>query len=83
VSTSLHNDAYLELVGFLIEIRRAAGLTQQQLGDVLGKPQSYVSKIERRERRIDVIEFTTWVRATDIEPPAAYSELLKRLSREA
>lgn len=37
--------------------RQEAGLTQQELADALGKPQSYVSKYERGERRLDVIEF--------------------------
>ena len=41
----------------MIAARQEAGLTQQQLADTLGKPQSYVSKYERGERRLDVIEF--------------------------
>ena len=32
-------------------------MTQQQLADRLGKPQSFISKYEGGERRIDVIEF--------------------------
>ena len=33
-----------------------AGLTQAQVAEKLGKPQSYVSKVESGERRIDPIE---------------------------
>lgn len=33
--------------------RQEAGLTQAQAAEQLGKPQSYVSKVERAERRID------------------------------
>lgn len=36
---------------------KAAGITQAELAARLGKPQSFVSKEERGERRIDVIEF--------------------------
>jgi transcriptional regulator with XRE-family HTH domain len=41
----------------LAEERRAAGLTQVELAAQLCKPQSYVSKYESGERRLDVIEF--------------------------
>lgn len=38
-------------------MRKAAGITQVELAEWLGKPQSFVSKVERGERRLDVIEF--------------------------
>ncbi len=41
----------------LIEARLAAGLTQVDLADRLHRPQSYVSKYESGERRLDVVEF--------------------------
>ena len=37
--------------------RRQAKLTQQQVADRLGKPQSFVAKHENGERQLDVIEF--------------------------
>jgi len=33
--------------------RQEAGLKQEEVAARLGKPQSYVSKVERAERRID------------------------------
>jgi transcriptional regulator with XRE-family HTH domain len=54
---SLHTERYKRLIALLIEARRAASLTQAELATKLGKPQSYVSKVENHERRIDVIEF--------------------------
>ena len=41
------------MVEKLKEARQDAGLTQAQAAERLGKPQSYVSKVERAERRID------------------------------
>jgi transcriptional regulator with XRE-family HTH domain len=41
----------------LVEARLASGLHQAVLADRLGKPQSFVSKYERGERRLDFPEF--------------------------
>ena len=47
----------------LVEARRDAGLTQVALAKKLGRPQSFVSKFERGERRLDVTEFLDVARA--------------------
>jgi len=52
----------------LVAARKAAGITQQQLAELLGKPQSFVSDMERGQRRIDVVEFLAVVRALDADP---------------
>lgn len=46
---------------FLGDVRRKAGVTQDELALRLKKPQSFVSSYERGQRRIDLIEFTTIV----------------------
>lgn len=53
---------YRALLAKLKEARVAAGLTQDEAAKLLGKPQSYVSKCEQGERRIDVIELKAFVR---------------------
>jgi transcriptional regulator with XRE-family HTH domain len=45
------------MLAVLIEVRKQANITQVELAQRLGKPQSFVSKYENAERRIDVIEF--------------------------
>jgi transcriptional regulator with XRE-family HTH domain len=40
----------------LTEARKRAGLTQQDLADKIGKPQSFVAKVEGGERRLDIVE---------------------------
>ncbi|NPT51756.1 helix-turn-helix domain-containing protein [Ralstonia sp. 3N] len=47
----------------LRKVRREAGLNQVQLAEKLGKGQSYVSKVERGEQYLDVLEFVEWCEA--------------------
>jgi len=41
----------------LVEIRKAAGLTQRELAQTLNKPHTFISKCELGERRVDLVEF--------------------------
>ncbi|MDB1112690.1 helix-turn-helix domain-containing protein [Pseudomonas extremaustralis] len=75
---SIHSAPYIHLLELLIERRNAAGLTQSQVADRLGRPQSFVSKFERGERRLDVIEFLEVCRHLEADP----YELLRDLERE-
>jgi len=49
----LSSPDYQAMVEKLKQARREAGLHQAEVAARLGKPQSYVSKVERAERRID------------------------------
>jgi len=51
-----HSDDYRRMLGRLREARTAAGLTQAQVAEKLGKRQNFVSKVETGERRIDPVE---------------------------
>jgi transcriptional regulator with XRE-family HTH domain len=53
---SVHTREYAVFLELLIEFRRRSGLTQAQLGRQLPFEQPAISKIERGERRVDVIE---------------------------
>ena len=39
-----------------------AGLTQEEVAQRLGKPQSFVSKCESGERRVDVVELSRFAK---------------------
>ncbi|OJU92977.1 MAG: transcriptional regulator [Acinetobacter sp. 38-8] len=58
---SIHDPRYQDLIKKLIELRESKHVTQVELAHRLNKPQSYVSKIEILERRIDVIELIDWL----------------------
>jgi transcriptional regulator with XRE-family HTH domain len=60
---SLFSKPYGELLRALVTARRDAGLRQVDLAARLGKPQSFVSKVERGERRLDVVELIVLLRA--------------------
>ena len=53
---SIHDQRYIEVIALLRNARERAGYTQSEVAKTLGRPQSYVSKVETCERRIDVIE---------------------------
>ncbi|SNX59197.1 transcriptional regulator, XRE family [Nitrosomonas ureae] len=72
---SINSDEYHSFLECLISARKNADLTQQELADRLNKPQSFVSKYENRERRLDVIEFLQIVRAIGVSP----SEVLRKM----
>lgn len=56
------------LVGECLEdARRRAQVTQQELALRLGKPQSFVSAYETGQRRVDVLEFLTILRALNMD----------------
>lgn len=61
------------------EMRLAAGMTQITLAGALGKPQSYVAKIEAGERRLDVFEFIDIVQAIGGNLHEEIERLRKRL----
>ena len=54
--SNIFTPEYKFMLRRLIEARSALGETQSQVAEKLGKPQSYVSKCESGERRVDVTE---------------------------
>ena len=56
MSKSIFTKDYKEIINGKKKGRIDAGLSQQAVADKLGKPQSYLSKIESGERRLDVAE---------------------------
>ena len=56
MSTTVYSDDYKKLVERLKRARLDIGLSQQIVAEKLNKPQSYISKVESGERRLDIIE---------------------------
>lgn len=54
---TIYNHDYQKLIQSLIALRKTQRLTQAQIAEQLGKPQSYIAKIEVCERKLDILEF--------------------------
>lgn len=65
--STIHDQRYVRLIANLREIRKAKNITQEQLASSLNTPQSYVAKIEKLERRLDVIELIDWLNVIGID----------------
>lgn len=63
-STFTHE--YAALCRLLRETRERAGLTQVELAEKIGETQSYVSKVERGERRLDVVQLQAFCQALKV-----------------
>lgn len=53
---SIYSKEHKYLVGQLKKAREKAGLDQKEVAKLLGRTQSYVSKIESGQRRLDIIQ---------------------------
>lgn len=76
MTESTFSPEYARLCTVLTEGRQAAGLTQTALAEKLGRPQSYVSKYERAERRLDVIEMIQIARVLGLDPQDIVRQLM-------
>ena len=74
------NQAYFRFQQLLIEERKKANLTQAELSLRLKRPQSFVSKYERGERRLDVVEFGEVARALSVSPLRFLEKLFREIS---
>lgn len=72
---SLRSPRHQRFLAQLVSLRKAKGLTQAQLADKLGRPQSFVAKYEGAERRLDVLEFLDVTAALDADPCEILSSL--------
>tara|TARA_R110002073_G_scaffold265423_3_gene428530 strand:- start:4464 stop:4697 length:234 start_codon:yes stop_codon:yes gene_type:complete len=68
---------YAQIIRNLISARKSQGIQQYALAGRIGKTQSFVSKYERRERRLDVMEFLDVARALDVDPSDMTKDLPK------
>lgn len=76
---SLFTSEYRVLCRLLREKREAAGLTQVEMAERLDETQSYVSKCERGDRRVDLVQLRQFCRAMGL----TLSEFVGEFERQA
>lgn len=67
--------SYDAAVQFLVRKRHEGGLSQRELAERLGKPRSFISKVEGKERRLDIVEFLAYAAALGASPGGLMEEL--------
>ena len=75
---TIYDPRYEKLIGMLRERRRELGLTQEEVSRVLRVSRTWVSKIETRERRMDVLELIRLAKLYDLR----VEDLVKNLKEE-
>ena len=53
---TIHTNEYQHVIEHLKQARLNVGLTQKEVSEKIKKPQSYISKVEAGEQRVDIIE---------------------------
>ncbi len=80
---SIHTKEYQVFLKLLIEQRLKAGLTQAQLGERLTFGQPGISKIERAERRVDIVELKMICEQLSVNIEDFISQFKTRLANDA
>jgi transcriptional regulator with XRE-family HTH domain len=78
LKTLLSKD-YAVFLAVLKDARLKAGLSQEDVAEKIGETQSFISKCERGERRIDVLELRIWCDALGINLSSFIANLDKNL----
>jgi len=78
---SITSRDYKLFLAALIKARKARGITQVDLAKRIGETQSFVSKCERGERRLDIIEVRAFCQAMGMKLAVFAGELERVLSK--
>ncbi|MGP1066801.1 helix-turn-helix transcriptional regulator [Serratia plymuthica] len=68
MTKSIHSPEMQALLNWLREIRENQGISMREMGERIGRPHSFVQKVEVGERRLDVVEFIWYCEALGVQP---------------
>jgi ribosome-binding protein aMBF1 (putative translation factor) len=78
---SIHSASYAVFLKVLRATRERAGLSQEEVARRIGEKQTFVSKCERGERRIDVVELRTFCRAFGVSLSQFVADMERAIRR--
>lgn len=73
---------YRTLISVLSSIRQELKISQRELARRVGKPPSFINKIELLERRLDIQEFIVIAKALDHDPGTLLNTLINKLGKD-
>ena len=79
MAKSLFSEEYQTFLQVLVSERKSTGLKQGDVARKLNRPQSYLSKTEHGERRLDVVEFIALCRAMDADPLEVMAKVVEAI----
>lgn len=74
---SIYTTEYTLFLALLRGAREEVGVSQTKLAEALGVTQTFISKCERGERRLDVVELHKWCRCLGLELDQFAARLVK------
>ena len=78
---SIYSQEYSLFLELLRKARESKGLTQTEVAERLGQTQSFVSKVERGERRLDIVELRAFCSALGLSLLKFVEEIERVLGR--
>lgn len=80
MTRSVFTQRYKAIISLLVEDRVRLGVTQSELASRLNRPQSYISKYESCDRRIDIIELIDIIEAMGLTASETVHEYIRKLN---
>ncbi|MDH7975706.1 helix-turn-helix transcriptional regulator [Sphingomonas sp. AR_OL41] len=79
---AIYSEAQQSVARAFAAVRREKALKQSDLANLIGKHQSYISDIERGQRRVDILELYVIARAMKMTPVDLYARITADLPME-
>lgn len=79
---SIFSDDYMLFLQLVRNARKRSGLTQEDVANRLGKTQSFISKCERGERRLDIVDVRDFCKAIGLTLPEFVGEFEEALGEQ-
>jgi|JI6StandDraft_1071083.scaffolds.fasta_scaffold05640_9 transcriptional regulator with XRE-family HTH domain len=79
---SIYTDEYAVVLRLLKAARKKSGVTQIELAERLGQTQSFVSKVERGDRRLDIVQLRTILLEFGVTLPNFATQLESEITKK-